>query len=134
MAELKENQLVFVDEKGEEILCDIIFTYESEEFKKNYVFFSQVGSADEDGRVEVGCASYIEKDGGIGELFQIEDDKEWDMLAEVFDQFAKDSECECGCGCGCGCEDCDCDEDCDCNNGEDCCCHDGHCECHHHEE
>ena len=34
MSELKENQLVFVDENQNEVLCDILFTYESEEFGK----------------------------------------------------------------------------------------------------
>ena len=128
MTELKENQLVFVDEKGNEILCDIIFTYDSPEFKKSYVFFSPTGSEDEDGKVEVGVASYEPKENGIGDLSPIEDEAEWDMLAEVFNSFAEEHECDCDCDdedeCDCEC-DCDCDDededDCDC-----CCCHHNH--------
>ena len=125
MAELKDNQLVFVDENGNEVLCDILFTYDSEEFNKSYVFFAPVGCADEDGKVEVGVASYVAKDGGVGELHQVETDEEWDMLAEVFDSFAsEEDDCDC-----CG-EDCDCcgEEDCE-EEGCSCCC--GH---HHHHE
>lgn len=119
MAELKDNQLVFVDENGNEILCDIIFTYDSEEFNKSYVFFAPVGSSDEDGKVEVGVASYVPTEDGVGELHAVETDEEWEMLAEVFDSFAADDECDC---------DGECDEECD----EECCscC----CGCHHEEE
>lgn len=112
MVELNENQLVFVDDDGTEILCDIIFTYDSEEFGKSYVFFSPVGSADDDGKVEVACASYIPTEEGIGELLQVETDEEWEMLSEVFDSFAAEcEECDCDdcddeeCGCCCGCEE-----------------------------
>ena len=109
--ELREDQLVFEDEQGNEVLCDIIFTYHSEEFNKDYVFFAQNGSEDEDGKVEVGVASYIPKDNGIGELNAVESDEEWDMLEEVFNSYAEECECDCDeCGeedCGeCGCDCC----------------------------
>lgn len=119
MAEIKDNQLVFVDENGNEILCDIIFTYDSEEFNKSYVFFAPVGSADEDGKVEVGVASYTPTADGNGELHHVESEEEWEMLAEVFESFAEEDECDCE-----ECEECDCEE-------EHCsCC----CGCHHDEE
>lgn len=120
MAELKENQLVFVDEKGNEVLCDIIFTYDSPEYKKSYVFFAPTGSEDEDGKVEIGVASYIPKEDGIGDLLPVEDDEEWNMLADVFDAYASENDCDCECDCDCEDED---DDECDC-----CCCH------HHHDD
>ena len=113
---LNDDQLVFEDEKGNEVLCDIIFTYHSEEFNKDYVFFAQNGSEDEDGKVEVGVASYIPTNGAIGELNAVETDEEWDMLEEVFNAYAEDSECDCDCDCDeCSEEDC---ESCGCD-----CCH-----------
>lgn len=121
MSELKENQLVFVREDGTEELCEIIFTYDSPEFKKNYVFFAPIGSEDEEGRVEVQVASYTPTNGEIGELQEVETEEEWNMLEDVFASFAEEDECDC--------EECDCDE-CDCEEEEDhcCCCH------HHHDE
>lgn len=126
MAEIKDRQLVFVDEKGEETLCQIIFTYDSAEYKKSYVFFTPEGSADEDGKVEVGVASYIPKEDGIGDLEAVEDEAEWDMLAEVFDAYVSEHDhCDCDCDC-----DGECDGECDCEDEDDeecgCCC------CHHH--
>ena len=123
MAELKDNQLVFVDENGNEILCDILFTYDSEEFNKSYVFFTPVGIADEEGKCEVGVASYVPTEDGVGELHQVETDEEWDMLAEVFEAYAEEHD-----GCDCCGEDCDCCED-ECDEEEGCSC----CHCHHHE-
>ena len=134
MAQLKENQLVFIDENQNEVLCDIIFTYDSEEFGKSYVFFTEVGSEDENGNREVGVASYVPTDDGIGELQPVTTDEEWEMIEEVFESFAEESEN--GCCCGCGCEDgeCDCEDgECDCENGECDCEDDEHeCCCHHH--
>jgi len=113
MENLKENQLVFENEDGSEVLCDILFTYHSEEFKKDYVFFIPAGCEDEDGKVEVGVASYVPTEEGIGELSPVETDEEWEMLSDVFEAYAEDSDCDCDCdecggceeedGCHCGC-------------------------------
>ena len=107
MAELEDNQLVFIDDKGNEVLCEIIFTYESVEYKKNYVFFKPVGASDEDDNIEVSCASYIPQEDGIGELNEITDDAEWDMLSEVFDSYIQEEVDEDELNCeGCpGCDD-----------------------------
>jgi len=42
----KDNKLTFIDENGNEVLCEILFTFESEEFGKNYVLFYPVSQAD----------------------------------------------------------------------------------------
>lgn len=111
---MNEDQLVFVDEDGNEVLCDILFTFELEEYGKKYVVFKRVGDEpDEDGLQEVGVASYVpdSENEGIGELFPIEDEEEFAKVEEVL--MAYDDEC--------CCDDCE-DE-----------CHDGCC-CHHHDE
>lgn len=123
MSELKplDQQLTIIDEEGNEILCQILFTFESEEFKKNYVLFYPLeGEEEEDDNVTVMAASYEEGENGIGELKEIETDEEWDLIEDVLgqyeEQFAEDDCCEC--------EACEGDDDeCDCG-----------CHCHHHEE
>ncbi|MBP6903709.1 MAG: DUF1292 domain-containing protein [Bacilli bacterium] len=117
-----ERQLIFIDEKGDEVLCDILFTFDSEEFKKSYVLFSPVGSGNENGEMEVAAASYIPgEDGAVGELFAIETDEEWalieDMLAHFDEEYGDDCDCE-----ECDCEEC---ED-DCEDEECCCCEHEH--------
>ncbi|MBQ8292830.1 MAG: DUF1292 domain-containing protein [Bacilli bacterium] len=117
MSELKplDQQLTIIDEEGNEILCQILFTFESEEFKKNYVLFYPLEGDDEDeDNVTVMAASYEEGEDGIGELKEIETDEEWDLIEDVLGQYEEqfaDDECECEvcegddeeCCCGCGC-------------------------------
>ncbi len=123
----KENKLVYIDENGNEVLCEILFTFDSDEFNKSYVLFYPVGDENEED-IEVMAASFIPaEDGTVGELNEIETDEEWALIEDTLNTFAGD-DCDCGhdhegCGCGCGCEDedCDCEDDCDCND-EDCDC------------
>ena len=119
--ENNENRLTFIDEEGNEVLCEILFTFNSEEFKKNYVLFYPVGSEDENGDIEVMAASYIEnEDGTCGELSAVETEEEWQLIEEMLETFSEEE---------CDCEECDCEE-CDCEEGE---CEEGHCCCHHEE-
>ena len=122
---MNENKLTFIDENGQEVPCTVLFTFESEEFGKNYVIF--YADTDEE-EVELMAASYtLNEDGTVKELQEIENDDEWELIEEVLEEF--DNECDCE---DCDCEDCDC-EDCDhedCDD-EECECH---CGCHHHHE
>ena len=127
----KEKQLTFIDENGNEILCEILFTFESQEFNKNYVLFYPVSEDDSDD-IEVMAASYVTSENGEGELQPVETDEEWDLIEDVLAQFEEgdlEHDHECGCGhdhdhdhdheCDCDC-DCDCeDEDCDCEDEEE---------------
>lgn len=92
MDNLKDNQLIFVNDKNEEIVCDILFTYHSENFNKDYVFFIPEKGINENGTNDVACASYIENGDSIGELNSVESDEEWEELTEVFDSFLLDAE------------------------------------------
>lgn len=105
--ENKENQLTFIDEQGNEVLCEILFTFNSEEFNKNYVLFYPVGSEAEDGSIEVMAASYVEaEDGTCGELQDVTTDEEWELIEEMLESFSEEE---------CDCEECEEDE-------EHCCC------------
>ncbi len=107
---MDENKLTYIDENGNEVLCEILFTFHSDEFEKDYVLFYPEGDEDEDGKINVMAASYIEKEDGQGELLEVTTDAEWDLIEEMLQAFEND-ECECDCDeCEHHCEDCDCDE------------------------
>lgn len=96
-----ENKLTVIDENGTEIEMTILFTFESEEFGKQYVFYFD--EQDESGEVYV--ASYT--DDVQGGLTQVEDDAEWELITEVFETFNShheehhhDHDHEHGCCCG----------------------------------
>jgi uncharacterized protein YrzB (UPF0473 family) len=80
--------LIVTDETGKEINCEIILTYDSEEFHKSYVVYQIVG--DETG--EYYAASFNPADGEEGRLQQIETDAEWDQIEEVLDSFLDEEE------------------------------------------
>ena len=90
MSKNKDNFLTMIDENGNEVICEILFTYHSDEFNKDYVIFFPKG-ADNEEHVELSAASYTEnenKDGG--NLEPIETDEEWEMLEELIAEFEED--------------------------------------------
>ena len=126
MSELKplDQQLTIIDEEGNEVLCQILFTFESEEFNKNYVLFYPLVSDEDDENVTVMAACYTEGENGIGELTEIETDEEWDLIEDVLGQYEEQFSDECECDGDCDCEVCEGDDDeCECG-----------CHCHHHDE
>lgn len=141
-----DSFLTLVDEEGNEELCQIIFTFESEELNRKYVIFSRVSDIEryysseesDDDKIEVGAARYIKGEDGTGELVEIETDEEWELIEEALAELDSQEDDHCGCGCGhhheyccgdeCDCEgDCDCECDCECEDEEEeehcCCCH-----------
>lgn len=122
---MDDNYLTVVDEDGSEILCEILFTFDSDDSDKSYVFYIPVETNDDDDEdIEVLCSSYTEQeDGSIGELKPIENDDEWDMVEEVFNTYVSSEDDE----------DDEEDDDCCCGhnhqhdeNDEDCCCDHNH--------
>ena len=76
---LDDKSIIVIDENNNEIEMEILFTFEDENFNKNYVLY--VDPNDESGEVFVSV--YDES----GTLSEITDEKEWEMIEEVFDAF-----------------------------------------------
>ena len=83
MAEIKDNELIITDENGNKHLMEILFTYEHGERGKKYVFFFD--PSDEE---NVMAMIYTDD----GELFEIEDDEEYEEVEEVFGAFIEEQE------------------------------------------
>jgi len=80
-----DNETIFVvDESGKEKEMTVLFTVESTVSKKNIVCYFD--PEDEEGQV---FASIYDE---AGNLFAIEDEKEWDFIEEVFGAFLDDNE------------------------------------------
>ncbi|WP_210366943.1 DUF1292 domain-containing protein [Bacillus sp. REN3] len=84
-----ENNITVVDENGNEQLCEVLFTFDSDEFGKSYVLYYPVGAEEEDeDEIEIHASSFVPtEDGQDGELMPIETDKEWDMIEEMLETF-----------------------------------------------
>lgn len=76
---MDENNLTIINDDGSETVMEILFTFENEEYDKQYVLY--IDPEDDSGQVFV--SNYTEE----GELFSIEDEEEWDMVEEVFQAF-----------------------------------------------
>lgn len=81
---LDSNSLYVKDENGNEKRMTILFTFDNEVTKKQYVVF-QDPEQDED---EVYASAYDEN----GQLLPIETDEEWKMVEEVINTFVEDNE------------------------------------------
>ncbi|HDR7792104.1 TPA: DUF1292 domain-containing protein [Bacillus luti] len=93
---MEENQITIVDEKGNEHLCQIIFTFDAEKFgKKSYVVFSPIGEVDEDGdQIYDAMAFEQNEEESGGTLLPIESEEEWEMVQEMFETLAEEEDGE----------------------------------------
>lgn len=121
MSEIKptDGQLTVIDAEGNEKLCQILFTLDSEEFNKKYVVFYPIEALNDDDSEQISlmAAIYTEGEDGNGELSEIESDEEWSMIEDAVADYEEQMGDECECG-----------DDCDCHHEEHHCC------CHNHEE
>jgi len=92
------NTLIVITEDNQEVECEILFTFDSAEYQKDYVVYTPIGEehVDEDGYPAVHVSSYLASANGAegGALEQIEDEAEWDMVEEVVATFLEDYESE----------------------------------------
>ncbi|WP_423407493.1 DUF1292 domain-containing protein [Heyndrickxia sp. MSNUG] len=84
-----ENNITVVDENGNEQLCEVLFTFDSEEFGKSYVLYYPIGADEsDDEEIEIHASSFMPtEDKQDGELMPIETDEEWDMIEEMLETF-----------------------------------------------
>ena len=79
---LNDKQMIITLDNGEEVLLNILFTYENEARKKTYVFVYEDEHEDD-------VMAYI-YDENTHSLSEIEDDDEYDEGEEVFNTFMND--------------------------------------------
>ena len=89
-----EKNITIVDDQGNEQLCEVLFTFENEEFGKSYVLYYPIESKDDE-EVEILASSFTpNEDGENGELQPIPEDSdaEWDMIEETLNTFLADED------------------------------------------
>lgn len=80
---IKDGQIEVIDENGNKTLLEILFTYENEERKKQYVFCYEKDSPE-----DVMVFAYTDE----GELFEIDDEEEYAEVEEVFNTYIDENE------------------------------------------
>ena len=88
------QHITVVDDNGNEQLCEVLFTFESEDFGKSYVLYYPIGADEnEDEEIEIHASAFTpSEEGEDGELMPIETDEEWAMIEEMLNTFLDEEE------------------------------------------
>ena len=77
----EENTFKVINDRGEEIMCDILFTFDSEETKKSYIVYTD-NSKDESGNIQV-YASIYDPNQEDQKLEPITTEQEWKDIETI---------------------------------------------------
>lgn len=88
----KENIFTIIDNKGKERQCEVLFTFESDETKKNYIVYTD-NTLDHEGNVRVYASIYNQKDRGV-ELEPINSEREWKIVETILSSIQEESKKE----------------------------------------
>lgn len=80
---MKKNTFSMIDENGNEVIYDVLFTFESEETNKNYIVYTD-NTKDESGNIEV-YASIYDPNNPQSKLEAIETEKEWKVIETILE-------------------------------------------------
>ena len=76
-----KNSFKVINDRGEEIMCDILFTFDSEETGKSYIVYTD-NSKDERGNIQV-FASIYDPNEEDQKLEPITTDAEWKVIETI---------------------------------------------------
>lgn len=85
----EKNTFKVKNEKGEEVTCEVLFTFDSEETKKSYIVYTD-NTTDKDGNVRV-YASIYKPDSETKELLPIESEREWKIVETILESIQEDN-------------------------------------------
>ena len=86
----QDSTFTIVNDNGEEIKCEILFTYEDEKTKKNYIAYTD-NTLDDEGNTKV--YAYIfnpEEENPV--LLPIETDEEWKLIEGILTSLSSEAE------------------------------------------
>lgn len=86
----QENTFTIVNDNGEEIKCEILFTYEDEKTKKNYMAYTD-NTLDEEGNTKV-YASIFNPEEENPVLLPIETEEEWKLIEGILTSLSSGEE------------------------------------------
>lgn len=78
---MDKNKFTLVDENGKEVEYEVLFTYESDETKKNYIVYTD-NTKDAEGNIQVYASTYNYTDSN-STLGAIETEKEWKIVETI---------------------------------------------------
>lgn len=88
---MKEETMTFkvLNDEGKEVECEVLFTFESDETKKNYIVYTD-NTMDEEGNTKVYASIYNPGEDET-KLLPIETDKEWKIIETILDELQNET-------------------------------------------
>ena len=88
---MKEETMTFkvMNDEGKEVECEVLFTFESDETKKNYIVYTD-NTVDNEGNTKV-YASIYNPDEDETKLLPIETDKEWKIIETILEELQNET-------------------------------------------
>lgn len=78
---LDNGKIVVKNDKGEELICDVLFTFDSDETNKSYIAYTD-NSTDDAGNIKVYASTY-DKNGEDLALNPLTTEKEWKVIENI---------------------------------------------------
>lgn len=88
-----EMYFTFLMDDGEEVLCEILFTFESEMTNKKYIVYTD-SEVDDEGNTKVYASVLSHMDGSVVKLLPIETEREWCIIETILDELKKNADDE----------------------------------------
>lgn len=86
---MDNNKFVVLNNEGEEVTCEVLFTFNSEETKKDYIVYTD-NTTDEEGNIKVYASIYKPNDEKT-ELIPIETDREWKIIETILESIQEEN-------------------------------------------
>ena len=86
----EKNTFKVLDNEGKEVICEVLFTFDSEETKKSYIVYTD-NTTDDKGNVKV-YASVYKPESETTELLPIETEREWKIIETILESIQEENE------------------------------------------
>lgn len=84
-----KNTFTVINEEGKEVVCNVLFTFDSDETKKSYIVYTD-NTKDNQGNIQVYASIYNKEQEDNMELLPIETDKEWKVIETILDSLQEE--------------------------------------------
>ena len=84
-----KNTFTVINEEGKEVVCSVLFTFDSDETKKSYIVYTD-NTKDKQGNIQVYASIYDKEQEDNMELLPIETDKEWKVIETILDSLQEE--------------------------------------------
>ena len=88
---MKDEIMTFkvTNDEGKEVECEVLFTFESDETKKNYIVYTD-NTLDDEGNTKVYASIYNPNEEET-KLLPIESDKEWKIIETILEELQNEA-------------------------------------------